>query len=945
MLRPYQQEAVTKGLLALEKYRNTLIVMPMGCHAKGTEILMYDGSFKNVEDILIGDKIMGPDSSKRTILELHNGFSEMFKVTPVKGESFTVNKDHILSLMRTNSGIKGDNKYCKQPGTIVNISVEDYLKKSNHFKNLYKIYRKPANFKKDKAELPIDPYFLGILIGDGTLLSTPIITTMDKEIVDTIYEEASNSGLKIAIISQGSSKASGYSISLKSGLKNPLTKKLKHLGLHGKKSPYKFVPSQYKTSSKENRRKILAGLLDTDGNKNRSGTEFCSASKILAYDVAFIARSLGFRAVPKIKMVKGGTYYRFNISGDFSLIPMKVKHKIPDKRRQKKDVLRTGFSVESVGIGEYFGFAVNKDHLYLMGDFTVTHNSGKTITLSKLVRDFLYDSPTEAKALILGHRVEIFNQNKLKFELISNQNIAISEVNQSKKDFSGQVVFAMNQTLMRDKLLLQMPKFDLVVIDEVHRAASNGYERILDRVRKLNERTAILGVTATPLRSDKRTLHKFFNNISTEIDLHTLIKDGILVAPVTYVIEGLQTKALTDYDATHKGGSELQKERAYSDIIAHKVKLEDVFKHWLEKAGTRRTVIFAPSIAVSNDVTKFFNEHGIHGVSIDANTTPFHRHRFLDNFKTGKFQFISNVSLLTEGWDCPEVECILLLKGNSYKSAYLQMIGRGLRSHPGKKDCIVLDFGISTLTLGNLEQDIRKALEAPILSPALAPSKSCPECAAELPWRTMICALCGFEFKAKENLKTDFKMEVFEFLKKTKYSFYSPHENLYIYNTKEISFFIIKEPTGEYVPVNKTPIYPTFPRSVDLIENKPVRTFLRLTAYHKKKAQAVHLGCCYIREEDEIYEERKIALFEKIMDSAISCVDKAASMTLDISVDIKKISYSEEYTLATRGLKKNGLTLIQKRCILSYLEAFEPIRQVIKNNGETTKMTLQWIKE
>jgi hypothetical protein len=178
----------------------------------------------------------------------------------------------------------------------------------------------------------------------------------------------------------------------------------------GKRSGEKFVPDAYRVGSRETRLAILAGLLDTDGHLGASGCfEFSSHSRQLAGQVAFIARSLGLMANLREKEVNGELYWRVLLSGFIEKIPTRVLRKQAAPRRQKKNVLRTGFTAHPIGWGQYYGFTVDGDHRYLMGDFTVTHNSGKTIMLSAVAGQMINDG--DAKACVLAHRDELTEQN------------------------------------------------------------------------------------------------------------------------------------------------------------------------------------------------------------------------------------------------------------------------------------------------------------------------------------------------------------------------------------------------------------------------------------------------------------------------------------------------------------------------------------------------------
>ena len=172
----------------------------------------------------------------------------------------------------------------------------------------------------------------------------------------------------------------------------------------------KFIPTQYKFGSRTTRLEVLAGLLDTDGSLDGGYYDFLTKSKQLAEDVAFVSRSLGFYAFVREKSSHDqfgheGLYYRVGISGDISKIPTRVSRKQAPTRRQKKSVLRTGFTLKPLGEEEYFGFRVDSDQRYLLDDFSVTHNSGKTMLAKKL------GEALQKKAMLYGNLVKLVHVN------------------------------------------------------------------------------------------------------------------------------------------------------------------------------------------------------------------------------------------------------------------------------------------------------------------------------------------------------------------------------------------------------------------------------------------------------------------------------------------------------------------------------------------------------
>ena len=353
------------------------------CHGLGTKILMYDGSIKNVEDVVVGDKLMGDDSTPRNVLSLARGRENMYRIIPNRGgESFTCNESHILSLKRTNDG------RTDRVNEIENISMRDYINKSSNFKNLYKLYRKEVSF--NKKELKIDPYIYGLWIGDGATEGS-YLTTADKEIEDIWCNYGKAIGLEVHKYSQEGNKSSTYRLTTgktsgKAG-RNIFLNVIKN----STKSGHKRILPEYLQNSEESRLKLLAGIVDSDGYVNHNGGQITITTKYkdLAEDYVYLARSLGMQSSLKesVKTIKKinfkDTYYNVYISGTLCNIPTVLLRKKMSNRKLNKDPLKTGFKVESLGEGDYYGFELDGNHLYMLGDFTVTHNT--TIAIASMV--------------------------------------------------------------------------------------------------------------------------------------------------------------------------------------------------------------------------------------------------------------------------------------------------------------------------------------------------------------------------------------------------------------------------------------------------------------------------------------------------------------------------------------------------------------------------------
>ena len=435
-------------------------------------------------------------------------------------------------------------------------------------------------------------------------------------------------------------------------------------------------------------------------------------------------------------------------------------------------IRRTGFTTHAAGEGDYFGFTVDGDHLYLMGDFTVTHNSGKTVMLSGLVGQML--AGNDAKACVLAHRDELTAQNVLKFAKI-NPDLSTSIVDSRTKSWRGRTTFAMVPTLARKSNLDAMPALDLLVVDEAHHAAADSYRRIIDRARERNPDVRIYGVTATPNRGDKKGLRPVFSNVADQILLGEPIGSGHLVRPRTFVIDvGTQEalkqvrKTVDDFDM-----------KAVDAIMNKAPITEAVIAHWREKASDRQTVIFCSTVDHARNVRDAFVAAGIDAEMVWGEMPESERRAALAAYRRGETRVMVNVAVLTEGWDHPPTSCVVLLRPSSYKATMIQMVGRGLRTidpteFPGvvKVDCLILDFGTSSLMHGTLEQDIDlDGREAD----GDALTKVCPECDAIVPLAVLECPLCGHQWPwegdtAGETIPLgDFVMSEIDLLKRSSF--------------------------------------------------------------------------------------------------------------------------------------------------------------------------------
>ena len=374
-LLPHQIDAV---LWALRGGRRALFEsFGLGkCHGKGTKILMYDCTVKNVEDVKVGDLLMGDDGTPRKVLSLANGKDDMYKITLKNGDSFTCNSAHILSCEMSNkhNGHKA--------GDVVNIPTTEYLELPEYAKrNCYKAYKRPLSFKH--KDIDFDAYVYGLWLGDGTKRCLNFtINDKDIEIVDYLRKWARSNNLQERIENGRGCKTYCYSQGESNSKPYYERDFIKQSVVNGEKR----INKRYLQNDRKTRLNVLAGLLDTDGYLIDNCYEIATVFQGLKDDILFLCRSLGFSVTHTVKVVNGKEYQRIYISGNTDEIPCLTRKKASE-RKQIKNPLRYGFEVEYIGKGEYYGFTISGNHLYMLADFTVTHNTVQELEFCKQVTD------------------------------------------------------------------------------------------------------------------------------------------------------------------------------------------------------------------------------------------------------------------------------------------------------------------------------------------------------------------------------------------------------------------------------------------------------------------------------------------------------------------------------------------------------------------------------
>jgi len=338
-------------------------------------------------------------------------------------------------------------------------------------------------------------------------------------------------------------------------------------------------------------------------------------------------------------------------------------------------------SVERVGRGEYFGFTVDGDNRYLMHDGTVTHNCRKTIVFSSIAAR---EVRRGGRVLILAHRGELLEQaaDKLRRATGIVAGMEKADITSDSMDEPPYtVVVGSVQSMCREKRLSRFAHddFSLIVIDECHHALTDTYGAVLRHF----DTAKVLGVTATPDRGDLRSLGEVFESIAYEYSIVDAIKSGYL-SPIRAQTVPLQI----DLTSVQKQGGDYQAAAVGCALDPY---LGQIVQEIRERCADRKTVVFTPLIATSIKMLDLLRAAGVEAREVNGDSeNRAETLKWFDEAAPGCV--ILNSMLLTEGWDSPSADCVVVLRATKVRSLFCQMVGRGTRLCPGKKNLLLLDF-------------------------------------------------------------------------------------------------------------------------------------------------------------------------------------------------------------------------------------------------------------
>lgn len=302
---------------------------------------------------------------------------------------------------------------------------------------------------------------------------------------------------------------------------------------------------------------------------------------------------------------------------------------------------------------------------------------GKTIVFAKITEDCVRNGD---RVLILAHRGELLEQAADKIAKATGLKCATEKAEESCLGSWYRITVGSVQSLMRETRLSRFPEdyFNTIIIDEAHHCISDSYQRVLKHFPDAK----VLGVTATPDRGDMKNLGQVFDSLAYEYTLPKAIKEGYLSSikavtiPLQVDLTGVGVQS-GDFKAGDLG-------------TALDPYLESIAQEMEKYCKDKKTVVFLPLVKTSQKFRDILNEHGFKAAEVNGESQD--RAEILEDYASGEYNVLCNSMLLTEGWDCPDVDCIVVLRPTKVRSLYCQMVGRGTRLAPGKDHLLLLDF-------------------------------------------------------------------------------------------------------------------------------------------------------------------------------------------------------------------------------------------------------------
>ena len=394
------------------------------------------------------------------------------------------------------------------------------------------------------------------------------------------------------------------------------------------------------------------------------------------------------------------------------------------------------------------------DHLRRRDDnpcAVVPTAGGKTPIMSSICKDAV--GQWDGRVLILAHVKELLEQTADKLQAVCPEvNFGIYSAGLKRRDTDHPVIVAGIQSVY--KRACELDAFDLVMVDEAHLIPLEGdgmYRRFLADAKVINPNLRVIGFTATPFRLKTGpicTPDGFLNHVCYEVGVRELIRDGFLCALVTKA-----GKAKADTTNLHVRAGEFLADEV-EDLMDQDELVGAACEEIVAQTISRNaTLIFASGVKHGQHIVDVLKrEHGVACGFVCGETSTSERDATLGRFKAGELKYLCNINVLTTGFDAPNIDCVALVRPTMSPGLYYQMVGRGFRLHPSKKDCLVLDFGGNVLRHGPVDAIQLTTLDR---GDGQAPAKECPECQAVIAAGFATCPQCGYVFPPPERKQHD----------------------------------------------------------------------------------------------------------------------------------------------------------------------------------------------
>lgn len=371
---------------------------------------------------------------------------------------------------------------------------------------------------------------------------------------------------------------------------------------------------------------------------------------------------------------------------------------------------------------------------------------GKSLLIAEYCRRSLLKWPT-SRFLVLTHQKELIEQDVAKIRTQwPDAPIGIYSASIGRKELGCQITAASIQSLVRVR---NLPTFDCVIVDEAHlinNRETGSYRKVLDRLKVLQPRMRVIGMTATPYRLGQGMVTDgIFADLIEPVDVAQLQSLGHLA-----MLTSKRPKKVYDLDGIGIRQGEYKTEELEQRLNVYETN-EAVCDEIVERAaGRRHWLIFCTTIEHSNAIAKTLGNRGVKVSTISSLNTKEERESILSDFKEGRIQAVTNVGILTTGFDFPDIDCIVLLRPTMSPGLFYQMVGRGLRPKSDGGNCLVLDFALNIAQHGPITAIRPPKARKKGDSTGVAPMKVCPQCQEYLPIQTMVCPQCGYVYEVKE---------------------------------------------------------------------------------------------------------------------------------------------------------------------------------------------------